>query len=124
MRVTKKMIEEAVEQTRERWVPISEASGLGAVHRAMGNSCGFCTLSNIVQRQTGTFRGCILGTCPIQDETDGCCAAWEAYDERKSMTTIRKEAKKLLARMDDFDIPEIVRTINKAIKKWKEEEKC
>ncbi len=111
--VTEKDIEKAYQQTRTRWVRISKVKTYDKVKDILqGTHCGFCLLDTKVNAGT-----CFGNKCPINDTKTGCCKAWRAICKPlKSITIKQSETVALVERMDAFDIPALMKTINNAIK--------
>ena len=113
-RINNHHIEEAIRQTRRKWEDIRDT---GESYK----ECGFCELSD--KYLDG---GCCLGLCPIDNTNSNdeinCCTEYNAH-EYKTLTEEenRQNAEHLLARIDKFNVREIVKTINKALKEYHEE---
>ena len=108
MRVTQKQIKEAIRLTRDRWERIRDAKSRDEARSQMGEThCGFCDLPT---------HHCFNGSCPINNTKKACCTEINIYWNSFDILEINAAADHLLKRMDKFDIPQIVKDINKALK--------
>lgn len=116
MRITHDEIEQAVRLTRDRYVKVGETKTIKEIDNAFQeSSCGFCALSY--------DDSCFNGSCPINNiddedkDTSTCCTEYMWVSGSNDITKVHEAAHYLIKRMEAFDIPKIVREINKAIKK-------
>lgn len=111
IRVTRKMVQEAIDSTLKNW---KYKAGLT---KEEGLYCGFCTLAIILKNklESNDYLKC-RKFCPISDDASTCCTEYSEYGNAETEAESIKIAKKLVARIEKFDIPKIVATYNAYLK--------
>ncbi len=121
--IKKRHIELAIAVTRTRWVALLNAKSKTDAKSIINfTNCGFCDLDGKVE----IGKKCLSLICPIGDDTvddsgnSTCCQEWRTACKSSNPQEIHEAAKSLLARIDTFNIPKIVKDINEALRKAEE----
>lgn len=117
MKVTVKMIEEAIAETGKRWEGIKKAKTRDNMDIVVNHiECGFCELSSFIRSKVSQANIC-ESVCPMNEkDVFPCCKAWTVYTKRESLCTITFEARKLLAKLATLNALSLARKYNVYLK--------